>query len=133
MSILKLTRNAYLDMGTFGEIFAGGETFVTVERPWLDNRVNVSCIPEGGYILKPSRYNRGGYDAMQVVSVPHRSHIKMHIANTMFNVKGCIGIGEDLGWINGMLGVTNSTVSFARFMDIVGHQSHKLIIEGYRP
>jgi hypothetical protein len=43
------------------------------------------------------RYNRGGYPAyeLELQNVPGRSLIKIHIANTMDDLLGCIGLGTD--------------------------------------
>ncbi len=45
-----------------------------LERPWLNNRAGVSCIPAGTYIVGPRRFLRGGYDAIEVREVPGRTH-----------------------------------------------------------
>ena len=46
---IELQRYAYDSRGTMGVITLEGERFYTIERPWLDNAANVSCIPEGTY------------------------------------------------------------------------------------
>lgn len=113
---ISLTRFAYTPDGTFGEFNLNGSTYYTVERPWLDNKPNVSCIPEQDYICRPSRFYRGGYDTWEVTGVPGRSRILIHIANTMRDVKGCIGLGNDLGYVNGLWAVTRSKNTFEEFM-----------------
>ncbi len=48
-----LTLKSYLTpWGTYGKLYDGdGFLCDTLECPWLDNKVNVSCIPQGTYLL----------------------------------------------------------------------------------
>ena len=117
MKKILLERFGYTPMGTFGILKVGGFECYTVERPWLDNKVGESCIPEGKYDLKPDRYNRGGYDAYEILNVPGRTEIKIHVANTMDNVIGCIGLGKRLGYIFNKWGVISSRTAFNEFME----------------
>ncbi len=95
---LILSRRASFDWGTFGEMrLPSGVLIYTVERPWLDNRLNVSCIPAGEYEVLPRRFFRGGYDACEVVGVKGRSHILFHVANWPREVEGCIAPNSRLG------------------------------------
>ncbi len=88
---LVLERFAYSASGTFGIlILPSGQRLATVERPWLDNKVSISCIPVGEYHCSPRRYNRGGYDAYIVNDVPGRTYILFHIGNYVRNSNGCI-------------------------------------------
>lgn len=117
------------DMGVFGKItLTSGMELYTVERPWLDNKEGISCIPTGEYVCKPRRYNRGGYNAIEITDVQGRLYILFHIANTMLNVKGCIGVGTSLGFINNMWAVTDSTDAFQCMMDELGGKEFKLVI-----
>ena len=47
--IVRLVRHAYLPVGTFGRLWLPGFDCWTVERPWKNNRRNVSCFPIGTY------------------------------------------------------------------------------------
>ena len=53
MKTLTLTRIAYSNMGVFGQLEVDGQALYSVERPWLDNKRIVSCIPEGAYLCRP--------------------------------------------------------------------------------
>jgi len=104
------------------------EPLYTIERPWDDNRVKVSCIPAGTYELEPRRYNRGNYDAWVVMDVPDRSHILFHAANWSHDVLGCIGIGfGGASSANGLM-VTNSRKAFAHFMDAMGGDPRAVLV-----
>lgn len=64
----------------------------TIERPWLDNQSNISCIPEGLYECIP--HDSGKHPATwEVTNVPGRQAILIHLGNTMDDVHGCIAVG----------------------------------------
>ena len=72
----------------------------TIERPWLDNQVGISCIPTGIYYCERDMYYGGDgvggkrdYPCFIVKDVPGRTEIKIHIANYVKDIIGCIGVG----------------------------------------
>lgn len=70
----------------------------TLERPWVNNKINISCIPAGKYILAPftgKEYKR----VYQVLDVPGRTNILFHIGNIAKNSKGCILPGMRFGML----------------------------------
>ena len=73
-----------------------------IERPWLENRRNVSCIPEGKYPLKRRYSKRYGWHYL-VDEVKNRSLILIHPANNALQeLQGCLApvtslSGEGLG------------------------------------
>ena len=129
MKNVYLERFCYSDMGTFGKLIFDDFECYTVERPWRDNIRRESCIPEGAYEIELGRYNKGGYPAYELVSVPDRSLIKIHIANTMDNVLGCIGVGEGLGFLKGKWAVTNSTKTHDKFMAAMDGEDGQIIVK----
>src|SRR5690606_17950881 len=72
-------------------LFAGAEFICfTIELPWLENRKQRSCIPEGRYLLTPRVSPRFG-DHILVNQVPFRNGILFHAANNALKeLKGCI-------------------------------------------
>ena len=124
MSNIHLDRFCYSEMGAFGRLVYEDFECYTIERPWDGNKPNVSCIPLGLYQLKPSYYFRGGYDSYEVLDVPDRSEIKIHIGNTLLDVIGCIAVGEKLGYINGRWAVMNSEDTFKRVMQTCAEYGH---------
>jgi hypothetical protein len=77
--------------GTNGKLMNGRQLVCqTIELPWLLNRNNVSCIPEGRYeITKRYTPERGWH--LLVLDVPKRSGILFHPANdALKELKGCI-------------------------------------------
>lgn len=112
---------AYTPLGTFGTLtLPSGVVLYTVERPWLDNRPRVSCIPEGEYECRPRQFFRGGYPASEILDVQGRSHILFHVANRPRDVEGCIGVGSRLGAVAGDWAVLDSKTGFRQFMSEVG-------------
>lgn len=121
---LRLVRFAHTPaFGVFGRLFFPEETgmrsLYTVEREWLGNIANISCIPEGVYQLKKSIFNSVSdpYSCMELCNVPKRSLIKVHIANRAKELRGCIGLGLLLGTYQGDWCVAHSKAAMTLFMD----------------
>ena len=77
MITLELIRS-YLRDRTVGYIKPSfdGETLRTLERPWLNNAPNKSCIPEGEYTVK--RDKTGRFQYYRVCDVGGRTDIEFH-------------------------------------------------------
>lgn len=127
--LLKLERFDRLDEGVFGRlIFPDGWWCYTVERPWLDNKPMVSCIPDGVYSLglrySPTvqRITRGRYsEGWEIQDVDGRTYIMIHPANWPTDLNGCVGVGERYTELQGHDGkmhkaVTNSQAIFDEVM-----------------
>lgn len=69
-----------------------GKQLYTLERPWLNNKPNISCIPPGFYAVKyleksaSGRYRR----CWHVQEVSGRSGILIHAGNYVEDTLGCI-------------------------------------------
>jgi len=62
----------------------------TIELPWLQNKRNISCIPEGRYELK-MRVTRKRGQHLLVLNVKGRDGILIHPANdAKKELQGCI-------------------------------------------
>jgi hypothetical protein len=87
---LELIRTYHPD-GTNGEIRCHGQRVChTIELPWLQNRRNISCIPEGRYALR-KRFTPKHQLHILVVDVPGRAGILIHPANyAKTELRGCI-------------------------------------------
>lgn len=87
---LELIRT-YFPNGTNGELFYKGERLCfTIELPWLNNKSQVSCIPEGRYELQ-KRYSDHLEWHLQLKDVTDRSLILIHPANdAVKELRGCI-------------------------------------------
>jgi hypothetical protein len=108
---LKKTEN-----GTFGVLSFDDVPFaLSIELPWKDNVRNQSCIPMGHY--KCCRVWRSdGTQTFRVMNVPDRDDILFHRANTIDDLRGCIGVAEEFGMLNGKPAVLGSGRGFGEFM-----------------
>ena len=117
MKKLTLKRIAENEDGTFGVLIDGDTPFaLTLERNWLSNKPNESCIPAGKYVCKRIISPRFG-ETFEITNVPGRSHILFHTGNLEEHSKGCILIGEEFGYLNGKVAVLSSRKGFKEFMD----------------
>jgi hypothetical protein len=82
-------------MPTLGVFTAAGldVSIQTLEDPWLDNRPNVSCIPEGDYPLVYVRSERLKKFTPRLLGVPNRSGILVHGGDVAADTDGCILAG----------------------------------------
>lgn len=88
--------------------------FLTLELPWADNHHNVSCIPEGVYLVEKCQPTaKRPYVYFHVLDVPERQGILWHPGNYTRQILGCILPGEthtDLDK-DGIVDITNTTAT----------------------
>jgi len=87
-------------MGTFGELLTPEDKHLcyTIERPWEDNKSNISCIPNGKYTVRsyksvkfgPSWILNGGTVDRFDNNNGQRWGILIHPANKPSQLAGCI-------------------------------------------
>jgi hypothetical protein len=94
MKRLELIRYAYSDTAVMGKLFIPGlSPIITGERPWQDNRKDVSCIPWGRYVMKANNCQTHGR-TWRLVEVTGRTMIEFHTMNDPYTEsQGCIGVG----------------------------------------
>ncbi len=92
----------------------------SIERPWLDNAPNISCISVGQYLMKLGMYNNGGYPAYEVLGVEDRTLIKIHIGNWAHDLEGCIALGLRGGILDGLPAVMGARIAYGKFMGWAG-------------
>ena len=132
--LIVLERFAWTPTATFGRLhLAGGVEVFTVERPWLDNEVNVSCIPEGRYEMRRGTF-RGKYEDLELVEVPGRSAIEVHVANLASELRGCIAPGMRLGVVEGEWAVVASRQALSVVLESLhGAAREALCVTRYAP
>jgi len=111
-----LQRVSSTERGVFGVLIdpEGTPVCCTLERPWLDNQRNVSCIPNGEYGVV--KHNGAKYkNVWRLKNVPGRSGILFHAGNTMKDSRGCILVGQKF-WKDGVL---KSRVALDTLRDIL--------------
>lgn len=121
---LKLHRKKFTDNQVLGtmdvykdNIFEG--SFCCLERGWLNNKLNQSCIPLGNYIVK--HYDSQSHPDTFIVHGTHpRSSILIHKGNFYTDSAGCILVGHQFTPINNdkFLDVRYSTEAMAKLNEI---------------
>jgi hypothetical protein len=82
------------DTMTQGVLLKDGIAFaVTLERPWLNNEQERSCIPGGTYTCKRIKSPKFG-ETFEITDVPGRTHILFHKLNEVGQTLGCVGVAE---------------------------------------
>jgi hypothetical protein len=98
-------RRVYFPGGTNGIISLNGiKVCNTIELPWVGNKKQVSCIPEGSYRLAQRQNQKFGWHLL-LNNVPGRDWVLIHPANNAIEeLQGCIapvclltGQGKGLG------------------------------------
>lgn len=122
----RLYRNVVTDESTIGEFFACGRKFYSLERPWLGNQPNISCIPAGEYLLKWHESPKYGM-CYEVTAVEGRTRILIHAGNYPKDTLGCILLGCGFG----ENAVFNSRKAITQFHDLTkGEDVQLLIVDG---
>ena len=108
----------------------------SIEKPWLNNNRNISCIPSGHYVIKPTNSPKFGL-TYYVESITgdvvglnrgERTHILFHKANKESDVKGCIGLGLSVGCLDGKTAVLNSGKALRKFISELEGYDYRLDI-----
>lgn len=93
LDMAKLKRN-YLSDRTVGVLtLPDGTELETLEPPWRDNKVNVSCIPEGHY--KFCRDKHGRFQWWRILDVEGRTAIEFHEGSKPEHTQGCILLSRE--------------------------------------
>ena len=72
----------------------------SLELPFRNNNIRVSCIPLGHYNGIKSVSARNG-NVLNILNVVGRTNIQVHKGNFYNNSTGCILVGEEYAYING--------------------------------
>ena len=124
--MMELIRFGSFKDRTVGRLTYNDEHFYTVEKPWADNKPNVSCIPTGYYKLVRVDSPKFGENTWEIADVTGRSHILIHVANTSVDVIGCIGLG--MGLFPQLQGVPSSRTAIENFYLMTSHLKEEEII-----
>lgn len=102
--------------GMFGALIIDDQPFcVTLENPWLDNQVGISCVPPGTYhVTRRDSPNFG--DTFMLRDVPGRTDILFHHGNTEPDTRGCILLGKNYGTLAGVPAIITSMKTRRQFM-----------------
>lgn len=125
---LLLERHETGPQGTFGTLLFAGKSLYTLERQWLDNQPNISCIPDGTYRAVVSYSPRFGRRLYLLCAVPNRSGIRIHPANLASQLNGCVALGERLGYLDNKKAILMSAPAVRALEDFTGRQPFDLEI-----
>ena len=96
MRNVTLNRKLSLPTGTTGEWLSDSGFFCyTIEKPWLENQTDISCIAPGTYVCKwqwSPKHNCNLYHVLDA----NRTAIEIHSANVQYQLLGCIAPGDCL-------------------------------------
>lgn len=114
---------------TMGKLYEGKEFIChTIERPWLKNAKNVSCIPAGSYSVKLVNSPKFKI-TFEVKNVPGRTHILFHKGNAVSDSLGCIIPVSSIDSFQGKIGGLSSGRALTKFLNRMEGESFNLTIE----
>jgi hypothetical protein len=152
---LTLIRHAYLPSATLGYLYAAHLKLATLEEPWTPDPdgpggqrrqpgKSESCIPDGGYTLRPhvsARYPDGVWALVnpqlgvyyQPGDIPEgqlwgRSAILIHAANRTADILGCLAVGMRYQILDNEHVVLESRTAIEQLRGLLGRDTHSLQI-----
>jgi len=104
--------------------------FRTLELAWKNNRVGKSCIPVGEYRVKKRKSQKYG-NHFHILNVEDRSYILIHNLNYNSQTRGCIGVGDDLAYINDdeEIDITNSKETLRKLHKLLPNEFDLTIVK----
>ncbi len=99
----------------------------SLELPNKNNERKISCIPEGNYdVAVVSASPKIRYKHFHVLNVSKRDGIKIHVANYVKQLMGCIAPGTMAIDMNGdgIIDVANSTAALNQLLEIAEKQGY---------
>jgi Family of unknown function (DUF5675) len=115
-----LTRIIERGDGVFGWMTVGTFAGFTVERPWLRNQKELSCIPRGTYRIALQFSPHFQRNLWHVLDVEGREAIEIHPGNRFTDLKGCVAPGDSIGRDAQGWFVANSRVTVEAFHAAMG-------------
>lgn len=118
---LKIVRLEHSDKGMRGILLINGAFFATtLERPWIGNTQNISCIPEGNYKGRKYSSKRHG-KTLKISDVINRTGIIFHVGNTQRDSEGCILLGDNFA--KSSTAIESSTSAVTRFKEVIKNET----------
>ncbi|WP_321403931.1 DUF5675 family protein [Maridesulfovibrio sp.] len=117
MKKVQLVRVENGEEATLGVLLVDGKAVCwTLEEPWRNNMMKVSCIPAGLYPLELEYSPSKGRNLWTIKDVPGRLYVRIHIGNTVDDTEGCPLTGSKPGYLKGKRAVLGSKTGFKQFM-----------------
>lgn len=117
-----LTRHYQTQEATYGALLVHNGVqinfqSVCLELPWRDNQRAMSCVPAGEYDLVLEFSPKFSIDLWELKDVPGRAECKIHTANYVRQLNGCIAPGKSFGHLDadGVFDILNSDLTRKAF------------------
>ncbi len=117
LRLIRFSKTPYSTWGVFVNGLTNKPICLSLEKPWKNNKPFESCIPLGIYKLVKYRKPR----QFQLLNVPNRTYILIHIANWIKQLKGCIAPGSEFspkGVLNSSKAMSKIEALFEDYCDI---------------
>lgn len=106
---------------------------LTLERPWEDNKEDVSCVYDFSYSCYRVKSDKFG-ETFKLADLEGRSGILFHKGNFITDTKGCILTGFGYGRIHDQFAILRSGEAFEKFMEYLkGEEEFWLEVEWVYP
>jgi len=130
MKTITLTRINDDLIQAIGKLAMDGFNCCTLEKPWKENQMNISCIPKGLYQCKWTFSWKLMRYTYQVMNVKDRSGIRFHPGNYFFDIGGCILLGDSYKFLNSdkELDIVNSSITMSQFEKLLNKEEFTLNI-----
>lgn len=115
--MIKVIRTYYKDCTTSRISTETGFNCFGLELPWLNNKPNYSCIPEGLY-----NYSKGvssqNKPVINILNVENRTEIQVHVGNFVKQILGCLLVGKSLVYLDedGTIDVSSSGTTLNKLL-----------------
>lgn len=127
MKKIILKREIISNKAILGTLLDGDkELCKTLENPWLNNKRNVSCIPEGTF--RCVKDNEGRFRHFRLLDVCGRSNIEIHEGNKEEHTQGCILLGKEWVFMDNELAISDSRKTIKKLKGILPEEFNLTII-----
>lgn len=102
----------------------------TLELPYKNNAQSISCFNPGKYLCKYTMSPSFGFKTYEITSVPGRAGVRIHSANYVSQLRGCLALGDAHKDINGdhLSDVVHSGNTVKAFEKLMNYEDFELII-----
>jgi len=106
---------------TIGLGYLNDFNFCVLELPWLNNQVNISCIPNGVYKAFKRISPGKGYEVIEFENVPDRTFIQAHYGNYTRQLLGCQLYGDGFKYLDNdnIIDITNSEKTIKKLLSML--------------
>lgn len=123
--MLTITRNQFSFQGIFGELKDEGTLIaVTLEHAYAENGPCRPKIPPGNFTCVRGIHRLDGmkndFLTFEITGVEGHSNLLFHWGNWNYDSAGCVLLGETIAKLSSGQMITNSRLTFEKFMESYG-------------